>query len=60
MKEFRWDRNSIRGAIYSIIGCLGIIYEIFFRSQFEWLIIVIYTFVIGFGTYIAFFYKSPE
>lgn len=56
MKAF--DRLSIRGVVFSVLGLAGIAYEVFTRPA-ELLVVLLYGFVVLLGMWLIFF-KSEE
>ncbi len=53
------DKFTVRGLIYSIIGTLGISYELIFRKPPEIIVILLYLAIIGIGLVAIFLLKEP-
>ncbi len=45
----RYDKYTVRGGIYFIIGVLGILYEVLFKNPPETIVILLYFVIIGIG-----------
>jgi len=54
---FRWNRYTIRGAIATAVGCLGIIYEWFISKRRELFVLLLYGLILGIGMWLLGFFK---
>jgi hypothetical protein len=55
---FRWNRYTIRGAIATAVGCLGIGYEWFISKRRELFVLLLYGLILGIGVWLLALFKS--
>jgi len=58
MKKF--DRYSIRGFIFTVLGLAGIGYEMFSSRPKELFVVILYGFVVCFGLFLIFHIKEHK
>ncbi|MFZ5519484.1 MAG: hypothetical protein ACOY90_22830 [Candidatus Zhuqueibacterota bacterium] len=56
----KFDKNSIRGIIYSLISLAGLSYELFFSVQVRAFLIVMYSFTLAIGLLYLLFLKEQH
>lgn len=55
LREKFKDKYTKRGAVYSILGLLGLSYELIFGQPAEPLVVIFYSVIIGIGLILVFF-----
>lgn len=57
-RKAKFDKVSLRGAVYATIAALGIAYELIFAKEIRPLLIIMYGIVIAFGFYYIWFLEE--
>lgn len=57
-RKAKFDKVSLRGAVYATIAMLGIAYELIFAREIRPVLIIMYGIVVGFGIYYIWFLEE--